>query len=194
MHSWEDIHQVAVIGVPDERMGEVGMAFVVPAPGASLTPESVIAWCRGNMANYKVPRRVEIVDSLPMNATGKVTKFVLRERVEAGTRSMAAEKIEAVVRKLSDLEAIRELTHRYAHCVWRKQISAAVDLFTEDGEMNTGDRPVIRGQKALLESYQQMLGAADFHPFVHNHLITLQGDNATGTVTSICAPRSMESA
>jgi acyl-CoA synthetase (AMP-forming)/AMP-acid ligase II len=66
-------------------MGEVGMAFVVAAPGASLTPESVIAWCRANMANYKVPRRVEIVDSLPMNAMGKVTKFVLRER--AGGRS-----------------------------------------------------------------------------------------------------------
>jgi acyl-CoA synthetase (AMP-forming)/AMP-acid ligase II len=80
MHSWEDIHQVAVIGVLDERLGEVGMAFVVPAPGASLTPGSVVEWCRANMANYKVPRRVEIVDSLPMNAMGKVTKFVLRER------------------------------------------------------------------------------------------------------------------
>jgi acyl-CoA synthetase (AMP-forming)/AMP-acid ligase II len=84
MHSWEDIHQVAVVGVPDERMGEVGMAFVVAAPGASLTPESVIVWCRANMANYKVPRRVEIVDSLPMNAMGKVTKFVLRERAGGG--------------------------------------------------------------------------------------------------------------
>ena len=83
MHSWEDIQQVAVIGVPDERMGEVGMAFVVPVPRASLTSDSVIAWCREKMANYKVPRRVEIVDSLPMNAMGKVTKFVLRERVMA---------------------------------------------------------------------------------------------------------------
>ena len=94
---------------------------------------------------------------------------------------MAAEKIEAAVRRLSDLEAIRELAHRYAHCVWQKEISAAVGLFTEDGEMNTGDRPVIRGQKALLDSYQQLLGAADFHPFVHNHLIWLRGDSATGT-------------
>jgi len=94
---------------------------------------------------------------------------------------VAAEKIEAAVRRLSDLEAIRELAHRYAHCVWQKEISAAVGLFAEDGEMNTGDRPVIRGQRALLESYQQMLGAADFHPFVHNHLISLEGDSATGT-------------
>jgi acyl-CoA synthetase (AMP-forming)/AMP-acid ligase II len=63
-------------------MGEVGMAFVVPAPesASSLSPESVTAWCRENMANYKVPRRVEIVSALPANAMGKVTKFELRKR------------------------------------------------------------------------------------------------------------------
>ena len=72
--------QVAVIGVPDERMGEVGMAWVVPAPGQESTPESVIAWCREHMANYKVPRFVEIVDELPTTASGKVMKFKLRER------------------------------------------------------------------------------------------------------------------
>jgi acyl-CoA synthetase (AMP-forming)/AMP-acid ligase II len=72
--------EVAVIGIPDDRLGEVGMAFVVPAPGQSLTSEQVIAWSRDNMANFKVPRRVDIVDSLPRNATGKVLKFELRER------------------------------------------------------------------------------------------------------------------
>jgi len=72
--------EVAVIGVPDERLGEVGMAFVVPAPGESLTADRVIAWSRDNMANFKVPRRVEILDALPRNATGKVLKFELRER------------------------------------------------------------------------------------------------------------------
>jgi len=71
--------QVAVVGIPDERLGEVGMAFVVPAPGAGLTPDSVIAYCRENMANYKVPRRVEIVDALPTNASGKIMRFALRE-------------------------------------------------------------------------------------------------------------------
>jgi acyl-CoA synthetase (AMP-forming)/AMP-acid ligase II len=77
------VAQVAVIGVPDERMGEVGMAFVVPTSGAGLEPKAVVEWCRANMANYKVPRAVELVDALPMNATGKVTKFVLRERARA---------------------------------------------------------------------------------------------------------------
>jgi acyl-CoA synthetase (AMP-forming)/AMP-acid ligase II len=80
MFAHEDIAQVAVIGVPDERMGEVAMAFVVPKPGRQPTPESIIAWCREHMANYKVPRRVEVVGVLPMNAMGKVTKFVLRDK------------------------------------------------------------------------------------------------------------------
>ncbi|RLB41551.1 MAG: fatty acid--CoA ligase [Deltaproteobacteria bacterium] len=77
------IGEVAVIGVPDERLGEVGMAFVVAAPGQSLVSDAVIAWSRKNMANFKVPRRVEVLDALPRNATGKVVKFELRERVGA---------------------------------------------------------------------------------------------------------------
>ncbi|MBW2266991.1 MAG: fatty acid--CoA ligase family protein [Deltaproteobacteria bacterium] len=75
--------QVAVIGVPDERAGEVGMAFVVPAPDHVVTPDSVIAWCRENMANYKVPRRIAVVDELPTTPSGKVMKFKLREQAEA---------------------------------------------------------------------------------------------------------------
>jgi acyl-CoA synthetase (AMP-forming)/AMP-acid ligase II len=77
------VGEVAVIGVADERLGEVGVAFVVPAPGHELSPDAVIAWSRENMANFKVPRRVEIVDALPRNATGKVLKFELRERANA---------------------------------------------------------------------------------------------------------------
>jgi HIP---CoA ligase len=74
------VAQVAVIGVPDERQGEVGMAFVIPAPGKPVDRDSVIAWCRANLSNYKVPRYVEVVSELPTNAAGKITKFVLRER------------------------------------------------------------------------------------------------------------------
>jgi len=72
--------QVAVIGVPDERLGEVAWAYVVPRPGAAVEPDEVIAWARAHLANYKVPRRVEVVEELPMNASGKVLKFALRER------------------------------------------------------------------------------------------------------------------
>ncbi len=77
------VAQVAVVGVPDERMGEVGAAFVIPAADAALHGDEVIAWAKEHMANYKVPRTVEIVDALPLNASGKVLKFELRERATA---------------------------------------------------------------------------------------------------------------
>jgi HIP---CoA ligase len=73
------IGQVAVIGIPDERMGEVGKAYVVLRPGAATTAQELLAWARENMANYKVPRQLEIVAQLPVNAAGKVQKFALRE-------------------------------------------------------------------------------------------------------------------
>jgi acyl-CoA synthetase (AMP-forming)/AMP-acid ligase II len=72
-----DYAQVAVIGVPDARMGEVGKAFVIPRAGARPTPQEVIAWCRAEMANFKVPRYVEIAAALPSTPTGKVQKFRL---------------------------------------------------------------------------------------------------------------------
>ena len=78
-----DIGQVAVIGVPDERMGEVGYAFVVAAAGSTPDPAEIATWCRGEMANYKAPRHVEVVDALPLNASNKVLKFELRDRAIA---------------------------------------------------------------------------------------------------------------
>jgi acyl-CoA synthetase (AMP-forming)/AMP-acid ligase II len=77
------IGQVAVIGVPDPRLGEVGMAYVVPAPGRSVDPAAIIAWARERLANYKVPRYVVAVSALPTNATGKVLKSELRARAAA---------------------------------------------------------------------------------------------------------------
>jgi len=83
------VSQVAVIGVPDPRMGEVGCAFVVPRPGVDAVElaGALPVWARGQMANYKVPRSVEIVEALPLNASGKVLKTVLRARAtEGGSR------------------------------------------------------------------------------------------------------------
>jgi acyl-CoA synthetase (AMP-forming)/AMP-acid ligase II len=78
------VAQVAVVGVPDPRLGEVGVAFIVPRTGIDApTPDEIIAWSREQMANYKVPRSVRYVDQLPLNASGKVLKYELRERAAA---------------------------------------------------------------------------------------------------------------
>jgi len=74
------VSQVAIVGVPDTRLGEVGYAFVVTRPDQSVDADELIAWCRERMANYKVPRHVQVVDALPLNASGKVLKFELRDR------------------------------------------------------------------------------------------------------------------
>ena len=76
-----DIAQVAVVGEPDDRLGEVGVAFVVRRANSDpqVTPEAIVQWARTEMANYKAPRRVVFVDALPLNASGKVLKFTLRE-------------------------------------------------------------------------------------------------------------------
>jgi acyl-CoA synthetase (AMP-forming)/AMP-acid ligase II len=74
------VASVAIVGVPDERMGEVGMAYVIPRQGATLDGKEFLAWCREQMANYKVPRYVEVVDALPLHPSGKVLKYELRAR------------------------------------------------------------------------------------------------------------------
>ena len=71
------IAEAAVIGVPDDRMGEVGHAFVVPAPGSSPSAADIIAFARERIANFKVPRGVTIVSELPHTPLGKVQKFRL---------------------------------------------------------------------------------------------------------------------
>ncbi|WP_137988757.1 FadD3 family acyl-CoA ligase [Streptomyces vilmorinianum] len=75
-----DIADVAVVGIPDARLGEVGKAFAVRRPGSVVTGDDLIAWARREMANYKVPREVEFVGELPRNASGKVVKGKLRAR------------------------------------------------------------------------------------------------------------------
>jgi len=70
------VAQVAVIGIPDERLGQVGKAFVVPKTPVSEV--DLIAWCRRRMAGFKAPRHIAFLDQLPLNATGKVMKDQLR--------------------------------------------------------------------------------------------------------------------
>ncbi len=71
----DGVDDVAVVGVPDERMGEVGKAYVV----GTAAPDDVVAFARGRLANFKVPRYVEVVDGLPRNLSGKVLKNQLRD-------------------------------------------------------------------------------------------------------------------
>jgi len=75
-----EVQEAAVIGVPSQKWGETPLAIVVPAPGAAPTPASLQAWCRANLAGYKVPQLYELVAALPRNPSGKLLKPQLRER------------------------------------------------------------------------------------------------------------------
>jgi acyl-CoA synthetase (AMP-forming)/AMP-acid ligase II len=77
------VAQVAVVGAPDERLGEGCFAYVIRRQGRAITAAELIAWCHEEMANFKIPRYVEFVTSLPLNPSGKVVKFELRERAQA---------------------------------------------------------------------------------------------------------------
>jgi fatty-acyl-CoA synthase len=78
VYTYPGVQECAVVGVPNERWGEVGCAFVLPAPGASIDAEALRAFCRQNLAAYKVPKTVVVVDDFPRTAAGKIRKHVLR--------------------------------------------------------------------------------------------------------------------
>lgn len=85
LHAHEHIREAAVVGVPDDRWGETGLAFVVA--DTDLSPETVTAFCRERLAAYKVPQHVRFVDALPKNHSGKINKQALRARAEAALSS-----------------------------------------------------------------------------------------------------------
>jgi fatty-acyl-CoA synthase len=88
LHTHPDIQDVQVIGVPDERYGEVVCAWVILHSGAELDEDAIADFCRGTIAHFKVPRYVRFVDSFPVTVTGKVQKFVMREH-EVRERGLA---------------------------------------------------------------------------------------------------------
>ncbi|HEX2175021.1 MAG TPA: FadD3 family acyl-CoA ligase [Nocardioidaceae bacterium] len=86
----DGVVESAVVGVPDERLGEVGRAFVVVRDGAATTDDDIVAFCAERLANYKRPRYVDLVPDLPRNAGGKVLKRELRQRTAAQPVSATA--------------------------------------------------------------------------------------------------------
>jgi len=92
LYGHPQIADVQVVGVPDERFGEELMAWIILRPGAVLSGEDVREFCRGQIAHYKVPRYVKVVESFPMTVTGKVQKFKMREMAieELGLERAAA--------------------------------------------------------------------------------------------------------
>jgi fatty-acyl-CoA synthase len=94
LYGHEDIADVQVVGVPDERYGEEVAAFVIAREGASLDPEAVREFCRGRIAHYKVPRHVVVVDEFPMTVTGKIQKYKLRDQAVESLGLQAAAGVE----------------------------------------------------------------------------------------------------
>jgi fatty-acyl-CoA synthase len=79
-----DVLDVAVIGIPDNRWGEVGRAYVVVRAGSALTLDAVREHCSHSIARYKAPRSIVVIDELPRNTTGKISRAALRQRASAG--------------------------------------------------------------------------------------------------------------
>ena len=79
LYQHPDVHEAAVVGVPDEKYGEALFAVIVPAPGASLTEDEIVAHCRERIGGYKIPRRMAFVAEMPKSAMGKILKTELRK-------------------------------------------------------------------------------------------------------------------
>ncbi len=83
LHHHPDVAEVAVLGLPDARFGEIVAAWIVPRPGATLSADDITVYCRGKITHFKIPQHIEIVGALPRTVTGKVRKHVLRDQAIA---------------------------------------------------------------------------------------------------------------
>ena len=81
-----------MIGIADRIMGEVGMAFVQLKEGVSCTQEEIIDYCRGKIANFKIPKFIEFVSEFPMTSSGKIQKFKLKEMAKRGAKFLTLPK------------------------------------------------------------------------------------------------------
>lgn len=88
--------------------------------------------------------------------------------------------LEAAVRDLIDREAIRDLASRYVDRVWHKDIDGVVALFDEDARFDTEEYPPVSGRAALADVFKIIFDTQDLEPWVHNHVVDLDGDTATG--------------
>jgi len=79
LYEYDGVLEVAVVGRPDDRWGEVPEAFVVLRPDATPSPDALLEHCRGQLAKFKVPREITFLDALPRNPSGKVLKRELRD-------------------------------------------------------------------------------------------------------------------
>ena len=104
MMKHEAISLVAVIGIPDPKMGEEIKAYVVLEDGATVTPSELITWTKDHIAAYKYPRQLEIIDALPMSATGKILKKELRKmEAEKSKEPQDLTKIEGIGPKIAEI-------------------------------------------------------------------------------------------
>jgi fatty-acyl-CoA synthase len=92
LHTHSKIFDAGIVGIPDEKWGEVGKAFIVLIPGQTMDNGEVFEFLKGKVAKYKIPKYVEYVEELPRTASGKVQKFLLKERHK--TKMHGAEIIE----------------------------------------------------------------------------------------------------
>ncbi|WP_456328686.1 AMP-binding enzyme [Archaeoglobus sp.] len=88
IRQFEKVHEVAIVGVPDEDLGEVVACAVIPKDGVKLEPQEIVDFCYGKIASAKVPRYVYVTDSLPVSGRGKVQKYklveILKELIQKG--------------------------------------------------------------------------------------------------------------